>query len=147
ATCEGRDVAEQARDWTISGIQGGGDRRVSQIIERAYFGFWRLDREIVGNARLWVGPEIRSDLLGRAKAHVDVGGDGICIESQLSRPRTIDVGVERRGLHFLLQMCIGDPWNCRNAAAELIGNTQVCCSVVADGPHIDLCRQAKIEDL
>ena len=107
----------------------------------------RLDREVVGNSRRRIGPEIGRDLLGRAQAHIDVGGDVVRFQAELGRPRTIDVGEERRSIDLLLEMRIGDSRNCRDPSPELLRHPQVRRPVVADGPHIDLCRKAEIEDL
>ena len=107
----------------------------------------RLDGEVIGNSRRRIGPEIRRHLLGRAQAHVDVGGDGVRIEPELSRPRAVDGGVERRSIDLLLQMRIGDARNGRDAPPQLLRHPQVRRPVVADGADVDLRRQAEIEDL
>ena len=107
----------------------------------------RLDREVIGNSRRRIGPEIRRDLLGRAQADIDVGGDGVGVEPELRRPRPIDRGVERRRVDLLLQMRVGDAGNGRDAPPQLLRDPQVRRPVVADGAHVDLRRQAEIEDL
>ena len=96
---------------------------------------------------LGIGPEIGRDLLGRAQADVEVGGDGVRVEPELRRARAVDLGIERRRVDLLLQMRVGDAGNGRDAPAQLLGDAQVVGAVIADGAHVDLRRQAEIEDL
>ena len=107
----------------------------------------RLHRDVIGNSRRRIGPEIRRDLLGRAQADIDVGGDGVGVEPELRRARAIDGGVERRRVDLLLEMRVGDARDRGDAPPQLLRHAQVGRAVIADGAHVDLRGQAEIEDL
>jgi hypothetical protein len=50
------------------------------------------------------------------------------IETELQRPRPIDVHHKGRSIELLLKMGIGDAWNSRNAALQLVRHAQNCSS-------------------
>ena len=106
-----------------------------------------MNRQIIRDAGRRVGPEVRRNLFRRTQAHIDVGGDRGRVEPELRRPRPIDRRVERRCVDLLLEVCVGDARNCRDAPPKLQGNPQVCGTVVADRANVDLRGQAEIEDL
>ena len=71
---------------------------------------------------------------------------GAFITTQLMQ-RTIDIGIERRCIDFLLQVRIRDSRYRCYPLAQLFGNAQIVVLVVADRADVDLRRQAEIEDL
>ena len=107
----------------------------------------RLHGEVIGNARCRIGPEIRRHLLRRAQADIEIGGDGVGVEAELRRAGAVDLGEEGRRIDLLLQMRIGDARDRRDALAQFLGDAQIVGAVIADGAHVDLRRQAEIEDL
>ena len=94
-----------------------------------------------------IGPEIGRDLLGGAETDVEIGRDAGRGEPELRRSRPIYRCEERRGVDLLLKMRVDDPRNRRHAPLQLLRHAQVGRPVVADGPHIDLRRQAEVENL
>ena len=68
-------------------------------------------------------------------------------EAELCRARAVDIGVEGRRIDLLLEMRVGNARNGGDAVAELVGNGKIGRPVIADGPHVDLRRQAEIQDL
>ena len=131
-------VAEQPRYRSSGGGDCGGDRRIGDFAERAHQVLRRLDRNVIGNSRCRIGPEIGRDLLGGAQADVDVIGDALGVESELGRTRSIDIGHERGGIDFLLKMCVGYARDGIHAPLELLGHAQIRRPVVADSPNVDL---------
>ena len=106
----------------------------------------RLDRDVVGNSVRRIGPEIGGDLFRGAEAGVEVGGDGLCIETELQRPRSINVGHEGRRVQLLLKMGVGDARNGRDAA-QLPRHVHIGGTIAPDDPDIDLRQQSEIENL
>ena len=107
----------------------------------------RLDRDVVGNPGCRIGPEIGRDLLRGAEAGVDIVGDGLRVETELQRPRPIDVHHEGRRIELLLKMGVGDARNGGDAAPQLMRHAQVGRAVATNDPNVDLRRQSEIEDL
>ena len=107
----------------------------------------RLDRDVVGNPGCRIGPEIGRDLFRGAEADVDIIGDGLRVETELQRPRPIDVHHEGRRIELLLKMGVGDARNARDAAPQLMRHAQIVGAIATDDPNVDLRRQSEIEDL
>ena len=109
--------------------------------------FGRLHRQIVGRSVARIGPEVRRHLFGRAQAGVQIERDVVGREPELGGARPVDLGEEFRRVDLLLQMRVGDPWDGGDPLLQLLGDAQVLGPVVADGTHVDLRRDAEIEDL
>ena len=118
----------------------------AERIQRVDFVFGRLHGQIIRNPRLRIGPEIGRYLLRRAEADIDVGGHRAGIEAKLRGAGPIDLGVERRGVDFLLQMRVDDAGNGGKALTELPCNRKVV-GAVAHRPDVDLRRQSEIQNL
>src|ERR1700676_53318 len=143
---ERRDIAEHAGDRLTAHRQRGGNRYVSERIQRVDFVLRRLHSQIIRNPRGRIGPEIRRHLLRRAQAHVDVRGHRARIEPKLRGPGPVDLGVEGGSVDFLLQMRIDDAGNRGKALPELPCNRKVV-QVVAHRSDVDLRRQSEVQNL
>src|SRR2546425_4076700 len=141
------DVAQEPRHRRTCGGDFGRNRRVADFAERAHLMLRRLDRNVIGNSRCRIGPEVRRHLRGRAQAYIDVIGDALRVQPELQSTRTIDRGHERRTIDLLLKMRVDNSRNCGNAPLYLLRYAQVGRAVPADGPDVDLRRQSEIEDL
>ena len=124
---ERRDVAEQAGHRPAAAPTAAVE---TGVLPRSFserdLALGRLHREIVGNARCRIGPEIGRHLLRRAQADIDVVGDGVGIEAELRRARAVDRGVEGRRVDFLLEMGVDDAGNGGDAPAQLLGDAAGC---------------------
>src|SRR4029077_11603428 len=129
---ERRHVAQKPRYWRAVGGERGRYRRVANVVERAHQALRRLDRNVIGNPGDRVGPEIGRDLLGRAEAGIDIIGDGLCAETKLQRPRSVDVHHEGRRIKLLLEMSIADTRNAREASAQLLRDAPVGRAITAN---------------
>ena len=69
------------------------------------------------------------------------------VESELGRAGAIDRCQECRGIDLLLQMRVGDAGDGCNTPLQLLGDAEVGDPIVANGAHVDLCRQPEVEDL
>src|ERR1700747_1461660 len=78
-----------------AGVRGG-HRGVAEVVQRAHKMLRRLDRDVIGNSGCRIGPEIGVDLLRGAEAGIEVAGDRLRVETELQRPRAVDLRNEGR---------------------------------------------------
>jgi hypothetical protein len=113
-------VAQEPRYRRAIGGERSRYRDVADFVEGADLTLRCLDRDEVRNPSCRIGPEIGRDLFRGAEGGIDIVGDGLRVETELQRPRPIDVHHEGRRIEFLLKMSVGDARNARNAAAQLL---------------------------
>ena len=71
-------------------------------------------------------------MLGRAQAGVDIVGNVVTgIDAELESPRSVDLYVQVKGVHLLLQMGIDNPGDAGDTLAIILWRCAGCWRVVA----------------
>ena len=142
-----RDAAEENQRARVVAVAGDEERRVVKRGQQIVAIFRRLDPELIGNARLRVGPEAGRDLEAAGERDVHAGGDLLFRKSGFQREPPIDVGEEQWGVRDLLDVNVDRAARAFQAPLDFLRHLEILVLMAAVDLDINRGDAAKIENL
>jgi hypothetical protein len=136
-------IAEELGDGRAVDSHGG----IAQRLERIDPVLRRLDDQRIGNAGARISPEVGGDEAVATQGDEEIVRDIALHEPELHGAGAVDLDMECRRVHDLVQMDIGQAPDPCQPRLEILGNRIRGALVDTSDPHVDRCWQAEVEDL
>ena len=138
-----RQIAEHLRGLGTRGVH----RRVHQVLQRRHAVLRRLYGDGIGNAVLWIQPEIGGRLEASAQADQHALCDFLGIQSDLIDARAVHIEVKSGQAHHLLHVHVRRAGNLAQPICDSLRDVVVPAHIGAHYLNIDRRGQSKIENL
>ena len=141
------DRCNIAEDLRLLARAVDGDREVLKLLQVLYVILRRLHSDVVADMILRIEIERRRRLKAAAQAGQHIAGHVVLAVANLLCARAVDIYRPVRQIEGLLDSQVGGARNMADLLHHMLGQIVVLLDCIPDHLHVDLRRQAEVQDL